>query len=280
MSAGCATCGVTETTTTSYRDGQFVKRTVPVAEVCDVPMCWSCYYSGRGFSRLYQPVIDLCKGQGVDLSVWHTGGGCQNLAVLFPSEHRDPENDDDVREMLFGLLHGDLATDELGIDLYTHYDYHDEWSYNLNDQFPAPEVRTWESVASWIVDVVRRVESVHRAEIWQSVCREISRCYPNSYGHQGTIYIDASDRHVVMVDQDSGDCRIGVYLVVDNEVAEDPSEFHELDLLDHTADSIMGRLHDIFDSLTAAPLDDDGNCTRCGAPQRGCDGCPTTGEDW
>lgn len=267
MSAGCATCGVTETTTASYRDGQFVKRTVPVAEVCDVPMCWSCYYSGRGFSRLYQPVIDLCNGQGVGLSVWQVGGGAQAFGVAFP----DSENDDDVREILFGLLNGDLATDELGIDLYTHYDYHDEWSYNLADEFPAPTERTPETVASWIVDVVRHVESIQRAETWQSVCHETRREYPNSYEHAGTIYIDASDRHHVMVDQDSGDCRIGVYLVVDNEVAEDPSEFHELDLLDHTAEAIMARLHDIIDTLDVARLDDNGNCTGCGAPQRGCD---------
>jgi hypothetical protein len=266
--AECFTCGTTETTASAYRDGHFTTRTVPVETIAERPMCRDCFYSGRGYRAIYMPLIHLAERQGVTVDVWQTGGGCQNLAVLLPSLYRTPEC---VTEILFGNLDGDLDTDDLRVDVSTGGDYDEEWSELLNDWYPVPEDRTWLSVADWIVRVVRNVRATERSNTWTEVSEQIGMLYPGAGSHAGCWYIALHDDWSVMVDHDNGEARIGVYSVTDGVVAEEPTEFHILDLLDYTADMITDRIDSILDSLVIVPLDDDGNCTRCGSSLRGCE---------
>lgn len=126
---------------------------VDTKTVAGVWMCRSCFLHGRGFAHIYEAVIVGCRAFGVTLQVWQTGGGCMSMAVA-----------DDIggwREVLFGQLDGDLATDELTVDVYAD-DYEGRTSEQLTAKFPAPEVRTVPSVVEWIVSVVRSLRSVDR----------------------------------------------------------------------------------------------------------------------
>jgi hypothetical protein len=149
----CLSCGATRTEWSTTSGGRIGTRVGPVQRIAGVFMCSGCYFSGKGFSDLYRPVIDLCEAEGVALRVWQVGGGCQAFGVAFP----DSDDDDDVREILFGLLQGDPDGDELGVDLYTHFDYDEHRSDVLRAVWPVPDDRSSEAVAAWIVSVVRAV---------------------------------------------------------------------------------------------------------------------------
>ena len=146
----CVSCGSDESRISRHDNGKLVTRIADNQEIAGHVMCNWCYYTGAGFAYIYDAVISHCRAMGVKLEVWHTGGGCQNFAVEFTGQQYG----------LFGGLHGDLATDELGICVCDcDGDYEDEFSDNLNDEFPVPEVRTVESVANWVVSVVKEVLS-------------------------------------------------------------------------------------------------------------------------
>lgn len=146
----CVSCGATSQTV-GTGDETRTYETRPMADG-GTPICFVCYYSGRGYAHIYSAVIDQCRAYGVELCVWQTGGGCQNFGVLFPEGHY-------VAEALFGNLNGNLATDELGGDVYTYYDdgqsdWDEDVSEAMRSEFPRPDVQTVESVARWIVDCV------------------------------------------------------------------------------------------------------------------------------
>ena len=154
----CVSCGSTESRISRYEGDKFVTRITDNREFSGHTICADCYYTGAGYAYIYNAVISHCRAMGVKLDVWQTGGGCQNFAVLL-----DPmvfEYGVTPSSVLFGLLGGDLADDELGICISDNDgDYLDELSDDMNERYPVPETRTVESVANWIVSVVQELRT-------------------------------------------------------------------------------------------------------------------------
>lgn len=149
----CVSCGSDESRIPRHDNGNPVTRITENKEFAGYAICYWCYYTGAGFAYIYDAVISHCRAMGVKLEVWHTGGGCQNFAVTLDEQHGE-------YEVLLGGLGGDLADDELGICVSDYDgDYLDELSDDLNEQYPVPESRTVESVANWIVSVVKEMQS-------------------------------------------------------------------------------------------------------------------------
>lgn len=53
----------------------------------DIDYCEMCFYTGRSWERTLDPLIQRIQALAPDatVGVWHTGGGCFNLAVTLPS---------------------------------------------------------------------------------------------------------------------------------------------------------------------------------------------------
>ena len=146
LGSACVRCGSTESVIPPQfgRDSKVVSN----KQFGGHTVCRDCFYSGAGFGTIYADVIKYCADAGVELQVWQTGGGCQSFVVQFGEGY----------DCYFGMLDGDLASDELGVAIHdSEGDYQDEWTYEVADLFPVPETQDVESVAEWIHTVTHHL---------------------------------------------------------------------------------------------------------------------------
>lgn len=138
----CIACDATETQTNM--------KTYPVRLIDGRPMCYACYYTGTGYSMVHADLIAECQRLGVDMSVWQTGGGCQNFGVVI-----DPNYPDECgTEVLLGEALDDITETFLGVCIHYGDDYADEWSDEYNATHTPPHPRTVENVAEWMATIV------------------------------------------------------------------------------------------------------------------------------
>ena len=148
LGSPCVRCGATESVIPP-RFGRDSK-VVPNQQFGGHTVCRDCFYSGAGFQTIYDELVQYCASCGVTLQVWQTGGGCQSLVVQFG----------DGYDCYFGMLDGDLASDELGVAIHdSEGEYEDEWTYEVADLFPVPETQDVASVAEWICTVTRHLRA-------------------------------------------------------------------------------------------------------------------------
>lgn len=118
--------------------------------------CYWCYYTGRGYSFVHAPLIAECRKLGVDMTVVHTGGGCQNFRVVI-DPNPPTDDDEDGTDVLLGDALDPLADTFLGICINHGDGYAEKWTHDMELRFPAPplgDTRTPQTVAQWMHRVV------------------------------------------------------------------------------------------------------------------------------
>jgi len=147
----CIACDATETETNV--------KTYPVRLIDGRPMCYACYYSGRGYSAIHVDLIDECRRLGVDMNVWQTGGGCQNFGVVVDANY---PNEYGTSVLLGDASYTDGEPDQLGVCIDFAGDYAEEWTHAIDQRHPAPpadDTRTVQDIAQWMHRVVTDIRT-------------------------------------------------------------------------------------------------------------------------